>query len=132
MTKAEARISEAVTNELSLKKEKLQSELTQIDDELFDLEKRYGEFKRPKREKKVVVKEKQVAEEDSEAEASEKEETQEMAIPTYGEPEAAAETEEVEIEIEEKVEAGIDLSLSKSEMLKFIQEYHEKVASLEK
>jgi hypothetical protein len=31
-----------------LKREKLSSELTSIDDELFDLEKKYGEFKRPK------------------------------------------------------------------------------------
>ena len=43
-----------------------------------------------------------------------------MEIPTYGEPEAAAETEEVENKPIEKVEAGIDLSLSKAEMVKFI------------
>ena len=43
-----------------------------------------------------------------------------MEIPTYGEPEAAAETAEEENNPTEKVEAGINLSLSKSEMVKFI------------
>jgi hypothetical protein len=41
-------LSDQTRNDLQLKREKLSSELTSIDDELFDLEKKYGEFKRPK------------------------------------------------------------------------------------
>jgi antitoxin component of MazEF toxin-antitoxin module len=41
-------LSDQAKNDLSLKREKLSSELTSIDDELFDLEKKYGEFKRAK------------------------------------------------------------------------------------
>jgi len=45
-------LSDQSRNDLQLKREKLSSELTSIDDELFDLEKKYGEFERPK----VVIK----------------------------------------------------------------------------
>jgi hypothetical protein len=50
---AHKNLTDQSKNDLQLKREKLSSELTSIDDELFDLEKKYGEFKRPK----VVVKE---------------------------------------------------------------------------
>ena len=45
---AHKNLSDQAKNDLQLKREKLSSELTSIDDELFDLEKKYGEFKRPK------------------------------------------------------------------------------------
>ena len=45
---AHKNLSDQVKNDLQLKREKLSSELTSIDDELFDLEKKYGEFKKPK------------------------------------------------------------------------------------
>ena len=46
---------------MMLKVEKLQDELNSIDEELFELEKKYGEFKRPVRE--VVVEQEEVMEE---------------------------------------------------------------------
>ena len=40
------KISDQNRNDINLKKEKLQNELIVIDTELFELEKKYGEFKR--------------------------------------------------------------------------------------
>ena len=40
--------------ELEKKQEKLENELTEIDEELFELEKKYGEYKRPAVVRKVV------------------------------------------------------------------------------
>tara|TARA_B110001450_G_scaffold228654_1_gene228757 strand:+ start:349 stop:603 length:255 start_codon:yes stop_codon:yes gene_type:complete len=40
-------VSIQIKNDLQLKVEKLQNELTTIDDELFELEKKYGEYKKP-------------------------------------------------------------------------------------
>ena len=54
---AHKNITDQYRNDLQLKREKLSSEMTSIDDELFDLEKKYGEFKRPK----VVIEEKPVS-----------------------------------------------------------------------
>lgn len=41
-------LTDQTKNDLQLKREKLSSELTSIDEELFELEKKYGEYKRPK------------------------------------------------------------------------------------
>ena len=53
-----------------------------------------------------------------------------MEIPQYGEPEAQ-EARGAEAKPEVQQEAAIDMALSKSEMLQFIQEYNDKVAALE-
>ena len=113
-----------------MKKEKLQSELTQIDDELFELEKKYGEFKRPKREKKAVQKAVVKQEEESTAEQAEPSGQAELEIPQYGEPETA-ETKEVDETQEVKEDTELDLTLSKAEMMKIIQEYQDQVRTLE-
>jgi hypothetical protein len=52
---AHKNLTDQSKNDLQLKREKLSSELTSIDDELFDLEKKYGEFKRPKVEVKENI-----------------------------------------------------------------------------
>ena len=56
--------------------------------------------------------------------------TVDIEIPQYGEPEVL-EAGNVEAKPEVELEAEIDLALTKSEMLKFIQEYNDKVAALE-
>ena len=43
--------------DLTAKLEKLQNELTSIDEELFELEKKYGEYKRPVVEKQIPLEE---------------------------------------------------------------------------
>jgi hypothetical protein len=40
-------INSPTKNELLIKREKLEEELISIEDELFELEKKYGEFKKP-------------------------------------------------------------------------------------
>jgi hypothetical protein len=52
---AHKNLKDSLRNDLHLKREKLSSEMTSIDDELFDLEKKYGEFIRPKVEVKENI-----------------------------------------------------------------------------
>ena len=52
-TRTETR-EETNAADLEAKRDKLQNELTSIDDELFELEKKYGEYKRPEIKKKEV------------------------------------------------------------------------------
>ena len=67
--------------DLEPKRDKMQSELNSIDEELFELEKKYGEYKRPEIKKVVAPAEEEKEDEDTQVEqvANVDDETKDLA-----------------------------------------------------
>ena len=95
-----------IKNDLQLKIEKLQNELTTIDDELFELEKKYGEYQKPPTilVQKSLDLEKSVDEEDKKSDKSQGEivnvEEQKSSASSPVVIGEVKETQEVEAELE--------------------------------
>ena len=99
-------VSDQVKNDLQLKLEKLQNELTTIDDELFELEKKYGEYKKPptivpQKKAEVIDDKKEKDSPKSEGEVVNAEEPESSSSPVVVEEVQETQEEVVVIESEE-------------------------------